>query len=146
MRNILSDIKVELVEEFDSNFTRKAFFNKKWQPAKKLKKRGSLLITTGSMRRSIIGSVQGRSVKFSSALPYTAMHNEGGKFSLNVREHARISRKTRKSATVRAHTRNIIMPQRQFIGDSPEVQTAIKAIISENMFDFFNDLATKIRK
>ena len=34
-RNILSDMRVELTEEFDKNFERKAFFNSKW------KKRGA---------------------------------------------------------------------------------------------------------
>lgn len=34
-RNILSDMRVELTEEFDKNFERKAFFTDKW------KKRGT---------------------------------------------------------------------------------------------------------
>ncbi|MEG1540026.1 MAG: phage virion morphogenesis protein, partial [Muribaculaceae bacterium] len=146
MRNIMSDIKVELCDEFDRNFTRKAFFNKKWVPPKKPKRRGSLLITTGAMRRSIRATIRGHSLCFSSAKPYTALHNSGGVFSQRVREHSRTHRKSKKSYTVRGHTRNANMPQRQFIGDSPEVQTAIKAIISENLYDYFNDLATQIRK
>lgn len=31
-RNILSDMRVELAEEFDRNFERKAFFTRKWKP------------------------------------------------------------------------------------------------------------------
>ena len=30
-RNILSDMRVELTEEFDKNFERKAFFTDKWK-------------------------------------------------------------------------------------------------------------------
>lgn len=30
-RNILSDMRVELTEEFDRNFERKAFFTHKWK-------------------------------------------------------------------------------------------------------------------
>ncbi len=40
-RNILSDMRVELAEEFDRNFERKAFFTRKWKP-RRLNRRGSL--------------------------------------------------------------------------------------------------------
>ena len=29
-KNIIADMRVELAEEFDKNFTRKAFFTNKW--------------------------------------------------------------------------------------------------------------------
>ena len=35
MKNILTDIKVELSQEFDQNFERKAFFDKKWKDRKR---------------------------------------------------------------------------------------------------------------
>ncbi|MBR5898080.1 MAG: hypothetical protein IKZ14_01265 [Muribaculaceae bacterium] len=31
-RNILNDMRVELADEFDRNFERKAFFTRKWKP------------------------------------------------------------------------------------------------------------------
>lgn len=30
LRNILADLRVETLDEFDRNFARKAFFNKPW--------------------------------------------------------------------------------------------------------------------
>ena len=32
LRKIMKDIRVELTEEFDLNFERKAFFDRKWTP------------------------------------------------------------------------------------------------------------------
>ncbi len=34
IKNTLSDIKVELTEEFDRNFERKGFFGQPWKPRK----------------------------------------------------------------------------------------------------------------
>lgn len=44
-RNILSDMRVELTEEFDKNFERKAFFTDKWK---------SEPLTTQSQRTLIV--------------------------------------------------------------------------------------------
>ena len=44
MRNILSDLRVEVLDEFNQNFTRKAFFDQPW-PARKMDK-GCLLYTS----------------------------------------------------------------------------------------------------
>ena len=41
IEKILRDIKVELTDEFDKNFERKAFFSKPWEQ-RKVGKRGSL--------------------------------------------------------------------------------------------------------
>ena len=35
-KNIISDMRVELAEEFDKNFTRKAFFTDKWKKRRNL--------------------------------------------------------------------------------------------------------------
>ena len=40
-KRVLTDLKVELTEEFDRNFERKAFFTKRWK-GRKLDGRGSL--------------------------------------------------------------------------------------------------------
>ena len=44
--DILNDMRVELSEEFDRNFERKAFFSDKWKPRAHDYPRGSLLIVT----------------------------------------------------------------------------------------------------
>lgn len=144
--NILSDVKVELTEMFDRNFERKGFFESRWKPRKNKKAKGSLLHVTGKMRRSIRAAIRGTAVHFSSPLPYTALHNEGGKFTQNVRTHNRTNKRTGKTYTVKAHSRTMTMPKRQFIGDHPDVQRAIGEIVQENIAGFFDDLAKEIRQ
>ncbi len=145
IQNILSDMKVELTEMFDRNFERKGFFGEKWTPRKNSAAKGSLLHVTGKMRRSIRPAIRGNGIHFTSPLPYTETHNKGGTFSQSVRSHTRTS-KAGKSYTVKAHSRTMIMPRRQFIGDSREVQQAIKEIINENLTEFFDQLAGEIKQ
>ena len=81
--NLLNDIRVELNDEFDRNFERKAFFNTAWKPATK-NSIGSLMMRTGALRKSIFGEntpiaeISGTSIKWSSSLPYADIHNSGG--------------------------------------------------------------------
>ena len=49
---IIADLRVELAEEFDRNFQRKAFFSERWLPRRGKKARGSLLVVSGALRRS----------------------------------------------------------------------------------------------
>lgn len=144
--SILSDMRVELAEMFDRNFERKGFFGEQWKPRKDTKAKGSLLHVTGKMRRSLRGTVQGNGVHFTSPLPYTSLHNEGGTFMQRVRAHTRRNRHTGKTHRVRSHSRTRTMPKRQFIGDHPEVQKAIRGIIDEHVTGFFNDLAKKMKE
>lgn len=138
--NILKDMRVELADEFDKNFQRKAFFSDAWKPRKDPKALGSLLVVTGAMRRSIKSEVVGHAVRFSSSLPYTTIHNEGGKGTLTVRTHYRTSKKG-KRYKVRTHKRRFNMPQRQFIGDGKETQQLIKNVIDDNLQQFSMSLA-----
>ncbi len=146
---ILSDARVKLTEMFDRNFSEQGFFGQKWQATKISKTNksgtGSILIVTGAMRRSIRSMVRGMSVVFSSHYPYTALHNEGGKFAVNVRTHSRKLR-TGKSYTVRSHTRQMNMPQRQFIGDHPKVQQALGDIVNKNLQAESQRLANKFNR
>lgn len=144
-RNILDDMRVELSDEFDKNFDRKAFFSKKWKRRADPNAKGSLLMVTGTMRRSVKAEVKGDGVRFSSAVPYAAIHNEGGKGTKQVRQHTRTSRKG-KQYTVKAHTRKFNMPQRQFVGDAPRTQEIIKGVIADNIAEFNIQLSKFIRK
>lgn len=147
---ILKDGKVKLTEMFDRNFTEQGFFGKKWQPTKASKtnkagQQGSILIVTGQMRRSIRSYIKGNSIVFSSNLPYTALHNEGGTFAVSVRAHQRTSRKG-KPYTVRSHSRNMHMPQRQFIGEHTRVQQALGDVVAKNLQQFSEQLAKNFNK
>lgn len=131
-RNILSDMRVELTEEFDRNFERKAFFTDKWKKRANPNAKGTLLMVTGTMRRSIKSEVRGNGVRFSSAVPYAAIHNEGGSGTKTVKAHTRRGRKG-KTHTVRAHRRTVTMPERRFIGDHQRVRNIIKGVIDRNI-------------
>lgn len=144
-RNILNDMRVELADEFDKNFDRKAFFTKKWKQRANPNAKGSLLMVTGTMRRSVKAEVKGNGVRFSSAVPYAAIHNEGGKGTKQIRQHARTSKKG-KQYTVRAHTRKFTMPKRQFVGDGKQTQEIIKGVIADNIADFNLQLSKFIKK
>jgi hypothetical protein len=78
IKSILSDLKVELLDEFDKNFERKAFFDKPWKGVMIPNHRGSLMIRTGGLRKSIRGSVMQSSVTFLSSHPQAKILNEGG--------------------------------------------------------------------
>ena len=141
--NILKDMRVELKEEFDRNFEREAFFTDAWKPRKDPKALGSLLKVSGAMRRSIEAKVVDHGVRFSSSLPYTTIHNEGGKGTLTVKAHYRT--RNGKRYKVRSHKRRFNMPQRQFIGDGKETQQLIKNVIDDNLKQFNLSLAKFIK-
>ena len=144
-KDILSDMRVELTEEFDKNFERKAFFTNAWKKRKDPKANGSLLVVTGQMRRSIKSEVQGDGVRFSSSVPYATVHNEGGSGFVTVRQHQRKHYKTGKVYTVRSHQRRVNIPQRQFVGDGQRTQEIIRGVIDDNVKQFNASLSNFIR-
>lgn len=148
--DILRDARVKLTEMFDNNFREQGFFGKKWAATKVSKTnkrgRGSILVVTGAMRRSIRSCVRGMAVVFSSHLPYTALHNEGGNFAITIRAHTRTVKKTGNTYNVRTHSRQMSMPQRQFIGDHPKVQEVLAGIVYKNLEKISQQLADKFNR
>ncbi len=142
---ILEDVKTELTDEFDRNFQRKGFFSSPWKPRAHEYPRGSLLLVTGAMRRSIKSEVSGDGVRFTSSMPYTAIHNEGGTGFKPVKAHMRRSKKG-KTYNVRAHQRRFTMPKRQFIGDGPDTQRIIRDVIDDNLKQYNLTLKNFIKK
>jgi phage gpG-like protein len=155
-------IDVELGEMFDKNFERKAFFTQAWTPRKREDK-GTLLLRTGKLRRSIRKEISGDSIRFTSSESYTAIHNEGGvlmvtkkmkKFfwakyleasgkvrtikkgtSAKSKSNLRISAAAQawKYMAMMREGSKIKIPQRQFIGDAPEVRIAVEKIFNEKL-------------
>ena len=86
IRNILSDIRVELSDEFDRNFERQAFFNEAWQRrSSPTRPGGSILIDTGKLRQSISSRSTDSSITFYSTLPYASIHNDGGEIKVTAK-------------------------------------------------------------
>lgn len=172
-KKILTDLKVELTEEFDRNFERKAFFSKPW-PQRLLEGRGSLLLQTGKLRRSIRAQVTNNSVSWSSSEPYAAIHNEGGTITVTAKmkryfwakfyELAGKVRHKKDGSTSRSSMRlskqaefyrnlalmkvgsKIRIPQRQFLGDAPEVHACIERVCQNRCKDIETELYSALKK
>jgi phage gpG-like protein len=155
---LLTDVKVELADEFDRNFQRKAFFATPWKQRRNADAKGSLLMVSGHLRRSLRAAVKGKNIVFSSSLPYAAIHNEGGTLTVTAKmkkffwfkySQASGSVKTLKSGKRSTSQRNLRMsreaemwkamalmkvgskiniPERRFIGNAPEVKQAVKRV------------------
>jgi phage gpG-like protein len=104
------------------------------------------MIVTGRLRRSVQGRIEGNGVVFSSDTPYASIHNEGFNGTQQVRSYVARSRKSGRSYTVPAHSRHMVMPQRQFVGGHRRVTQAVEAIVRTNLYDYFDQLAKRIQK
>lgn len=83
-KNILSDVKVGLSDEFDRNFERKAFFDRAWPARRNPDAKGSLMQVRGGsgLRGSINASIDGDNIAWRSSMPYAAIHNDGGEIQV----------------------------------------------------------------
>lgn len=153
IRNILSDIKVELADEFDRNFERKGFFGQQWKPRKFQNNRGSLMMQSGKLRRSIRASVSGNSVRFSTSEPYAAIHNEGGEITVTAKmkkffwaKYHQTKDEQWKWLALKKVGSKITIPERRFLGNSPEVEKIVTDIIKDNIEQFAKETIEKIKK
>ena len=170
IKQILNDIRVEAAEEFDRNFERKGFFEKgKWKHAQYPTNRGSLMLRSGKLRRSIAAEIKGNSVVFTSSEPYAAIHNEGGEIVVTEKmkrffwakyyelsSKVRTNKSGKKSASAASQRSSaqaeyykglalmktgakIKIPQRQFIGDHPKLRELLEKTVYQRIESFFND-------
>jgi len=161
-KQILTDMKVELLSEFDRNFERKAFFSQKW-PARRREGKGSLLVVRGGggLRGSIRASVLSDAVKFYSGNPSAQIHNEGGDIVVTAKmkkffwaKYYEVSGKIKlkkDGSTIKGSLKindeaesfrfmalmkigsKIHIPKRQFIGHAPEVDKVVKNIFDSTL-------------
>ena len=147
LQNIIYDVKVDLADEFDRNFERKAFFDEKWQHTKLHNRIGSLMIRRGNLRNSINADIQGNKIIFSSSLPYASIHNEGGELTVTTKmkkyfwaKHIEakntkniIEAEQFKAMALKPIGSKIIIPKRQFIGNHPKVKEAVERAVNANL-------------
>ena len=169
LKNILTDIKVDLSQEFDKNFERKSFFGKKWPNTKLINKRGSMMARTNALRRSIQGKVNTNSVSWSSSLPYASIQNDGGEIVVTQKmkkffwamhyktsnaskgkskkaEAMSIEAKQWKALALQPVGAKMKVEQRQFIGlNSPVVKSSIKQIIDQNFMELNDHFKNKLK-
>ncbi|MBU2526253.1 MAG: phage virion morphogenesis protein [Bacteroidetes bacterium] len=135
---------IEAVNFSKERFRQKNWLDRtreKWKPRKrtgstKKKAKGSTLVKSGRLKRSIRKIRQTRnSVTIGTDVPYARIHNEGGEInkSVSVRSHTR-KRKGR-SAKVKSHTRkmNTSIPQRQFVGESAILMRRIERLLQREI-------------
>lgn len=157
---------MQLAQEFDRNFERKGFFDKKWPATKHQYSRGSLM-----MRRGIKAQVRGNSIVFTNSMPYAALHNEGGEIAVTAKmkryfwamhykaggavvagsksqRNKRLSDEAgqwKAMALLKVGTK-IKIEQRQFIGHHPQVDAAVRKIVDHNVQELATDLANRMRR
>lgn len=75
---LLNDIRVELLDEFDRNFSRQGFFTEAWQRrVGPLRPGGATLVSSGSLRDSFRCELRDGELVFVYGSPYARYHNEG---------------------------------------------------------------------
>lgn len=145
VRRILSDIRVELGDEFDQNFERQGFFAEKWQRRKSpMRGDGHILVASGDLRKSIRSRSDESSITFYSDLAYAGIHNEGGEIKVTARMkrffwHKYYETKDEfwKAMALMKEGKTIKIPRRQFLGMAPEVETEVRKIIEDNLTQYF---------
>lgn len=113
----------------ENAFRVKAFDGKPWKKWSRNYRpgKGSLLVQSGKMARSVRARITPRKVTILAGkkqTPYAEVHNNGFSGSVVVRSHQRVRKG--KVENVRSHTRNMNIPQRQFIGRCNELEKQIQ--------------------
>lgn len=157
IRLSLQDVQVELTEEFDRKFERKAFFTQAWARRKgEYRSEKPLLLDTGKLRRSVSSHIDGNRIVFTSSEPYAGIHNEGGVITVSAKMRSYFWRKYHQSTggferkqelsaeaefyramALKPVGNKINIPRRRFIGYAPEVERIVRSIIEENLTRFF---------
>lgn len=120
-KHILEEWKTIALKFFKHNFKQRQFWDltkEKWRK-RKGKPKHPPLEDTGNMYRNIQGRIMGnKAVNIYNNVPYSGYHNYG----------------TEK------------IPQRQFIGNSDELDTRIRKMTNKQVFNFFSKAAKQIEK
>lgn len=175
VENIIKEVAVNLTEEFDRNFQRKAFFDQKWPETKHNYRRGSLMMRTGKLRRSIIRNISGNEIRWRSSVPYASIHNEGGEIEVtekmkkffwamyyksagaisktssgrvaNIQRNQKLNEEAErwKYMALMKVGTKMKIEERRFIGWHPDVDRAIHEVVSQNMIDYNEALKRKLK-
>lgn len=176
INNILKDLKVELMDEFDMNFQRKAFFNQPWATEKFYNRKGSQMARTNTLRRSLKAEVTINGVKFFSNMPYADIHNSGGAITVtekmkryfwakfretsgaikvgkkgavsNTKSNMKLSQEAMqwRSLALQKTGSKMNVPKRQFIGWHDSLVEPVKKIIETNIKEALEDIAKKYKR
>lgn len=170
INNIITDTKVKLTEEFDKNFTRKAFFNKPWKRTSLTNNKGSLMMRSGNLRRSIISKASNGKITFTSSMPYAKIQNEGGEITVTVKmkkffwamffkaggaigkgatkrnQSLAVEAQQWKALALKRVGSKINIPQRQFLGEHPAIGKFVNDVVDYNLKDLEKYINQKLKK
>ena len=121
-------IAEEATEYYKERFEEKEWDGTPWPPAHKLASRGSLLLRSTALMNSIRPVVVTKekvviAAGDDSKVTYARVHNEGFEGDVNVNPFTRVVKG--KQQDVRAHTRHMRTPKRQFMGETEELDERI---------------------
>lgn len=134
----IKEVSAQIIAEtatsyYKERFKSKAFDGRMWLPSSIQKTRGSLLVDTGKLVNSIRPSYVSSSRVIISAgnskVGYAQVHNEGSKAVVQIKAHTR-KLQSGKTSQVKAHSKAMNIPQRQFIGEAKELNRKIKERIN----------------
>lgn len=129
------------VEYFQDTFRHKAFDGNPWAPPRVPKRSGSLLVQSGALLNSIrpvlVSPERIVIAAGNEKVDYAQVHNEGFTGTVTVPAHIRHTR--RGDQTVRQHTRNVNIPQRQFIGNARELENDLQERIEAYVESVLNN-------
>ncbi|EGV44306.1 hypothetical protein BZARG_772 [Bizionia argentinensis JUB59] len=169
IKNLTNDVKVQLSQEFDRNFERKAFFDKKWPETKLKNSRGSMMVRTGKGRRSIKSNSKNGEIKWSSNLPYMGIQNEGGDivvtqkmkgffWAMYYKASGGVTKgKTQRNEKLQGEAAQwkalalqkvgavMTIEQRQFIGWHPQVDLHIRKVIGINLKELNTNITKRLK-
>lgn len=169
LENTISDVAVDLTQAFDRNFESKSFFNQRWPRTKHPNSRGSLLLRSGRLRRSIKSTNTGETISWSSNLPYASIHNEGGEikvtqqmksffWAMYYKANGAITKdKTKRNTSLNAEAMKwkalalqkvgsiMTVEQRQFIGWHPQVDVRIRNIVNNNLDELNKEIIKSLK-
>ena len=170
LQNIIDDIGVDLLNAYDKNFQRKRFFNKRWKPAKLPNSRGSLMLRSGKLRRSIRRRKGRKELSFTSSVPYALLMNEGGEivvtekmkrfFWAMYKKAVQASGGASKNKVQRLSSEalkwkrlalqkvgsKMKVEQRQFLGWHPRVDQIIKDNVDYHLRELNHEFTKKLRQ
>lgn len=121
-------IAEEATEYYKERFEEKEWNGVKWEPAKHPPSRGSLMLRSTELMTSVKpAEVTPTRVVIragdNSKVTYARVHNEGFEGDVNVNPFTRVVKG--KQQDVRAHTRHMRTPKRQFMGETEELDERI---------------------
>lgn len=176
LNNIINDARIEITQEFDRNFERKAFFNEKWASNRLINNRGTMMARSGALRRSIKSSAARNQIRWTSSVPYASIQNEGGEivvtdkmkrffWAMFYKASGAIS-KSKLGKTI-ANQRNqklsveaqqwkalalmkvgqkMKIPERRFIGDHPQVKIILQEVIDLNLVELNSYITNELKR